>query len=176
MFNVVAKIVFVFFGCKLAFYILSKVEKVFRVRPFNNIIANTSMEWSLPVFKYAVLVLFLFAGIETAWVSSFGQQLLAVGLFLLLFGLSLRICAIIALGPMWSYHVQVLSKHKIVEGGIYRYVKHPAYLGNVHLIGLLLCLGCPITASIASVFVIAFYIIRGTAEERLLANIAEKCL
>jgi len=49
----------------------------------------------------------------------------------------LRISAIRTLGELWSYRIEIKEGHKLVKSGIYKYLKHPAYLGNVYLIGIL---------------------------------------
>lgn len=94
--------------------------------------------------------------------------MLVFGLIILLIGLLLRVLAIITLGTMWSYRVALLEQHKFINEGIYKHVKHPAYIGNIYLAGLSLSLCAPIS-SIISMFLIAiFYLIRVPEENKIL--------
>ncbi len=52
-----------------------------------------------------------------------------VGMSFLLVGLTLRILARRSLGKHFSYALRTINGHTLVKHGIYRYIRHPAYLG-----------------------------------------------
>ncbi len=51
------------------------------------------------------------------------------GLILFLTGFVIRMLARKTLGKFFSTQLRVLDDHEIVTNGIYRYIRHPAYLG-----------------------------------------------
>jgi len=93
---------------------------------------------ALRVAYYGEVVAALFAVVDHRFAH---PQLLSVvvGLALMSFGLVLRIAAGRALGKWWSLHVEIKPGQPLVQAGIYRFVRHPAYLGM-----LMVCLGIPI--------------------------------
>lgn len=56
-----------------------------------------------------------------------GPAWLAAGLMLLVAAKALKVWAMRALGPLWSYRVLVLNDHPIVAAGPYRFLRHPNY-------------------------------------------------
>jgi protein-S-isoprenylcysteine O-methyltransferase len=52
-----------------------------------------------------------------------------VGLIFFLTGFVIRMLARRTLGKFFSTQLRVLDDHEIVTDGIYRYIRHPAYLG-----------------------------------------------
>jgi len=60
---------------------------------------------------------------------SIPMQLL--GLSLMLFGIILRSTAIAQLGRFHSPNVAIHADHRLIETGLYRYVRHPSYLGGL---------------------------------------------
>ncbi|UCH34710.1 MAG: isoprenylcysteine carboxylmethyltransferase family protein [Armatimonadota bacterium] len=65
--------------------------------------------------------------------------LAGIGLLLMLVGLILRMAAGRALGKWWSLRAEVKDGQPLITGGVYRFMRHPSYLGM-----LLVCLGIPI--------------------------------
>lgn len=52
-----------------------------------------------------------------------------LALVLLLGGLALRWAAILALGRLFTVDVAIDSQHSVVRSGLYRFVRHPSYVG-----------------------------------------------
>jgi len=50
------------------------------------------------------------------------------GLGLFFIGISIRRVAKRTLGKYYSYGLRTLQKHELIKHGIYRYIRHPAYL------------------------------------------------
>lgn len=78
--------------------------------------------------------------------SSYGAlhspALQIAGLVLLVAGIMLRSTAIAQLGRFHSPNVAILADHQLIESGLYRYVRHPSYLGAlIAFLGFSLGLG-----------------------------------
>ncbi len=65
-----------------------------------------------------------------------------VGCFFIAFGVTIRLMAVITLKQQFTTKVSIIERHKIVETGIYKVIRHPAYLGYLaSLLGMGLVLG-----------------------------------
>ncbi len=58
-----------------------------------------------------------------------GQALLVIALVLLLAGLAIRWHAILKLGKFFTGDVAIHQEHRLVRTGLYRWVRHPSYVG-----------------------------------------------
>ena len=128
-------------------------------------------EWTLPFFKTSRTILLVLASLEAVYINQVSVASLCAGLSIILLGISMRVLAIVELGPMWSFHVAHVANQKRIHTGIYRVFRHPAYIGNMYIVGLLLLIGAPCSAVLALAFVVVFYIIRVSYEERLLEEL-----
>jgi protein-S-isoprenylcysteine O-methyltransferase Ste14 len=64
------------------------------------------------------------------------------GILFVLSGLIIRLLARKDLGKQYSVHVETSDAHKLVKNGVYRALRHPAYLGLMCLfIGIPVCEG-----------------------------------
>ena len=147
---------------------MSHIEKRF-VRPCGKPI-KFAVRWTLPFFKIGRLIIFLLASIEVVLYPNFSVSTLLMGILIIFAGMYLRIAAIKELGPLWSYHACLFKDHYLVESGIFGWLQHPAYVGNIHIPGLILAVGAPFSAIVASFLVMVFYLIRMRAEHQLLAR------
>jgi len=65
-----------------------------------------------------------------------------LGCLCIAFGVIIRLIAVATLKEQFTVKVSIIERHKIVETGIYRIIRHPAYLGYlVSLLGIGLVLG-----------------------------------
>ena len=92
----------------------------------------------------------------------------AAGLVLFVVGVSIRLVGKRTLGKYYSYGLRVLPDHKLVTGGIYKYVRHP-----ISLAVLVYDPGIPLIFSSLYGFLITLALIplvlyRITIEERML--------
>jgi len=86
-------------------------------------------------------------------------------------GLALAIVARFQLGRQWSdiETASVRADHAIVEYGVYRFIRHPIYAGDLLLIaGLELALNCWLVLAIIPLVLIVFF--RAGSEEAELAR------
>jgi len=60
------------------------------------------------------------------------QELIAIsGIGFMVVGISIRWVAILTLGKYFTGKIRILEDHRLVRGGIYKYVRHPAYAGAI---------------------------------------------
>ena len=67
---------------------------------------------------------------------------LIIGFTLILIGLIIRITSILTLKKQFTYTVTKIDKHELIENGLYNFIRHPGYLGQ-----LLIFLGIATTLS-----------------------------
>ena len=60
------------------------------------------------------------------WNTFFG-----VGMSLVVIGLMIRIHSILTLRQFFTYSVAKVENHEIIETGLYKFVRHPGYLGQI---------------------------------------------
>lgn len=79
------------------------------------------------VFSLALIVSFWDFVTVQGMVFRF-NMLSVLGLILFVVGVGIRLAGKRALGKYYSYGLRVLPDHKLVTGGVYRYVRHPISL------------------------------------------------
>ena len=100
--------------------------------------------------------------------------LIVTGIVLLLIGQILRIVAIRTLDGRWTVKIIVIPESQPVSGGIYRYIRHPNYLGVIiEILALPLVFGCFITAIVFTISNALVLFIRIGAEEKALQSVSE---
>ena len=88
-----------------------------------------------------VRIVFLSALIVTLWDFLQNKQMnfylgsISLGFCLSILGIYLRVAAVRTLGRYFSTELKMLKDHRLVTHGVYRYIRHPAYLGT-SLLGL----------------------------------------
>jgi protein-S-isoprenylcysteine O-methyltransferase Ste14 len=55
----------------------------------------------------------------------------AIGMALVVIGLVIRIHSILTLKQFFTYSVAKVENHKIIETGLYKFIRHPGYLGQL---------------------------------------------
>jgi protein-S-isoprenylcysteine O-methyltransferase Ste14 len=55
----------------------------------------------------------------------------AIGMSLIVIGLVIRIHSILTLRQFFTYSVAQVENHKIIETGLYKFIRHPGYLGQL---------------------------------------------
>jgi len=65
-----------------------------------------------------------------------------LGCLFIAFGVAIRVMAVATLKKQFTVKVSIIERHEIVETGIYKIIRHPAYLGHLaSLLGIGLVLG-----------------------------------
>jgi protein-S-isoprenylcysteine O-methyltransferase Ste14 len=85
------------------------------------------------VFLYFALFFLPFADRRNIAVMDIGLVLQWLGLALTVGGLSLIFWSGAALGKMYSTHVTIQEQHHLVTVGLYRWIRHPRYLGVISM-------------------------------------------
>ena len=69
----------------------------------------------------------------------------SLGLLVILAGFSMRNIARKTLGNYFLDGIKFLPRHKLVKHGVYRYIRHPVYLGSILLnVGIILLFSSPL--------------------------------
>ncbi|MHA1991716.1 MAG: methyltransferase family protein [Candidatus Hodarchaeales archaeon] len=96
------------------------------------------------------------------------------GLFLFCFGVSVRLICRFTLKKGFSYMLKVSENHKLITTGIYKFVRHPAYTGDVIAqLGLTVMLTSVIGTLIMSLLFLPFLYRIKLEEEMLLEHFGE---
>jgi protein-S-isoprenylcysteine O-methyltransferase Ste14 len=148
----------------------SRIEKLMVKSPCSRI-KRVIDRHSLEVFKKVRLILFVIGSLEQAGNAHVPQSIIITGVVLFIIGAALRCLAIWSLGSFWSFNVVIYEDQVITRRGVYRFLRHPAYIGNVYIAGLLLCFGAPITALTALLGAVVFYVYRARIEERAMCSL-----
>jgi len=90
------------------------------------------------------------------------------GLILLPVGSALRIQARRTLGEYFSPVVRILPEHELIRHGVYRYIRHPGYLGELLLYFSVPLLFHSLYGFLVMVFLIPLIIYRIRVEEQML--------
>ncbi|MBV72017.1 MAG: hypothetical protein CMH52_11865 [Myxococcales bacterium] len=118
--------------------------------------------------------IWLFACVgEAVWRDQTPPVVLVVtGLTLLTAGQALRLIAIKTLGPRWTTRIIVLPHARVVNEGIFRFIRHPNYLGVVlEIAALPLIFGGWVTAVMFSIANAWLLLVRIRTEETELSRL-----
>jgi protein-S-isoprenylcysteine O-methyltransferase Ste14 len=124
--------------------------------------------------KIALLALILVQTVVAGYwfpIASSPAALQVVGVCLYTIGLAVAIIGRVQLGGNWSdiEAAQVLSRQAVVRHGIYRYIRHPIYVGDLLLLtGLELALNSWVVLGVLGLTPIVLW--RAIQEEALLKN------
>jgi protein-S-isoprenylcysteine O-methyltransferase Ste14 len=130
------------------------------------------MRWSFCAFivlhaliMVGALVEFLVLRQRLVW------PLTAVGLVLYGVSLVVRNVAIRTLGRYWSLQVEIRAEHQLVREGIYRHVRHPAYLAIIlEVLSIPMTVNAWATMAFAALTYVPLLLCRMRVEERALAQ------
>ncbi len=76
------------------------------------------------------------------------------------------------LGKYFSVHIEIKDRHELIESGPYRFIRHPAYAGNLlQAVGIPLILNAYYSLSISAVLVFLFLYRLKLEEETLLREV-----
>ncbi|PWV53856.1 isoprenylcysteine carboxylmethyltransferase family protein [Chitinophaga sp. S165] len=119
-----------------------------------------------------------FLSLQLNWEICSSPVLHRLGLAMILAGMVFRAIAVYTLGRYFTVDVAIRSDHKIVRKGVYRYLRHPSYLGVlVSFLGNALAFNSWAAALVGFLPVLAVFLYRMKIEEELLvSNFGEEYL
>jgi protein-S-isoprenylcysteine O-methyltransferase Ste14 len=95
----------------------------------------------------------------------------AIGTFLIVLGVFIRIKAILTLDKYFTYSVSNVDNHKLIETGLYKNIRHPGYLGQLMIFtGISITLSNWLSIVLMIVPVLIGYLYRIKVEENFLVN------
>jgi protein-S-isoprenylcysteine O-methyltransferase Ste14 len=93
----------------------------------------------------------------------------AIGMALTVLGLTVRIHSMLTLKQFFTYSVAKLENHTVVETGLYKFIRHPGYLGQLMIfIGLSTSLSNWLSILVMLLPVTVGYLYRIQVEERFM--------
>jgi len=95
----------------------------------------------------------------------------AIGVFLTIVGLIIRINSILTLKQHFTYTVTQIEHHQLIETGLYKYIRHPGYLGQLIIfIGISTSISNWLSVLFMMIPVLYGYINRIRVEERFMTE------
>jgi protein-S-isoprenylcysteine O-methyltransferase Ste14 len=93
----------------------------------------------------------------------------AIGMALVVIGFVIRIHSILALKQYFTYSVAKVENHKIIETGLYKFIRHPGYLGQLIIfIGISTSISNWLSILVMMISVTLGYFYRIKVEERFM--------
>ena len=100
------------------------------------------------------------------WNTFFG-----IGMALVAAGLAVRIHSILTLKQFFTYSVATVEDQKVIETGLYKFIRHPGYLGQLMIfIGISISISNWLSMLVMMIPVTAGYLYRIQVEERFMAE------
>jgi protein-S-isoprenylcysteine O-methyltransferase len=94
-----------------------------------------------------------------------------IGLFLIIIGLVIRWTAILTLRKYFTVNVAIQSGQQVVKSGLFRFLRHPSYLGSIlSFVGLALTFANWISLSVILVPITLAFVKRIQIEEQALTE------
>jgi len=94
-----------------------------------------------------------------------------IGLVLIVLGLIVRWTAILTLKKYFTVDVSILKEHKIIDKGIYKFIRHPAYAGSLlSFLGLGLSFSNWLSTLVIFIPILIAFIYRIRVEEKALVQ------
>lgn len=95
----------------------------------------------------------------------------ALGVGLVVIGLTIRILSILTLRQQFRYSVETIENHALIETGLYRSIRHPGYLGQLLIfIGIATSLSNWLSIVLMMIPIAIGYIYRMKVEERFMTE------
>ena len=121
-----------------------------------------------PALIIWILILITSIGNIQVPLYSWKSPMNVAGALIFIIGLTIRLSAAVSLNRSYSWTLEIRDEHRLVKDGLYRYVRHPIYLG-----ALMGAIAIPIyaTSFLGFLFfltVIPLFIYRMGVEEKML--------
>lgn len=131
-----------------------------------------SSKWTRYLLLIFWWLLLIFPLLEFSFFSRYFFAVTAAGALLTVSGTVLRAWGIRTLGKYFSVHIEIKDNHELVESGPYRFIRHPAYAGNIlQAIGIPLMLNAYYSLSVSIVLIFLFLYRLKLEEEVLIRDV-----
>ncbi len=131
-----------------------------------------SSKWTRYLLLFFWWLLLIVPTLEYSLFHRYSYAITAAGAVLTVSGTILRSWGIWTLGKYFSVHIEVKDNHELIETGPYRFIRHPAYAGNIlQAIGIPLILSAYYSLSISAVLVFLFLYRLKLEEEVLIREV-----
>lgn len=131
-----------------------------------------SDKWTRYLLLFFWWLLLILPALEYSLFPGYSPAVTATGTFLAVSGTILRAWGIWTLGKYFSVHIEIKDRHELIESGPYRFIRHPAYAGNLlQAVGIPLILNAYYSLSISAVLVFLFLYRLKLEEETLLREV-----
>lgn len=95
----------------------------------------------------------------------------AIGMALFVIGLLVRIHSILTLRQYFTYSVAKVENHKIIDTGLYKFIRHPGYLGQLIIfIGIAISISNWLSILLMMIPVTLGYLYRIKVEEKFMSD------
>ena len=92
-----------------------------------------------------------------------------IGMSLIVIGFMIRIHSILTLKQYFTYSVAKVENHKIIETGLYKFIRHPGYLGQLIIfIGISISVSNWLSILVMMIPIIPGYLYRIRVEEKFM--------
>lgn len=137
----------------LIFYL--RAEKyAYRSSDLSGVQSSKWTRYLLLIFWWLLLILPV---LEYSFFSRYFFAVTAAGALLTVSGTILRAWGIWTLGKYFSVHIEIKDNHELIETGPYRFIRHPAYAGNIlQAAGIPLILNAYYSLTISAVLILLF--------------------
>lgn len=129
-----------------------------------------SKKWTRYLLLFFWWPLLIAPVLEYALYPRFDLAVTITGAALAVSGTGLRAWGLLSLREYFSADIEIKDNHKLVESGPYKFIRHPAYAGNImQALGIPLILNAYLSLGI-SVIVIIVFLYRIKLEEEVLVR------
>jgi len=125
------------------------------------------MEWSYRLLHSLHLIIYVSTAAEYFLVKPRIEWFVtAPAILLFIVSVVIRLIAIHTLGKFWSLQLEIRQEHKLICDGIYRFVRHPAYLAiMIEVLAIPLVANAYFTCALALAVYVPVLLLRWRREE-----------
>lgn len=99
------------------------------------------------------------------------NTLFAIGMALVVIGSVIRLQSILTLKQYFTYSIAKVADHRIIDTGLYKFIRHPGYLGQlIFFTGISISISNWLSVLVMMVPVMLGYLYRIMVEERFMAE------
>ena len=155
-------------------YVWGAIEIFQQIKQSKQNQEKTNYDKGSLVLLYGAIFIGYCIGIPFAFLTfgriEWGEPYLAIfGSAVIFAGIYIRFIAIRTLSRYFTYIVSIQGQHELIDQGIYRYIRHPAYLGELLIFfGIGLAFANWVSLASLCVFPIIAFNIRINLEEKVL--------